>query len=163
VREQIKLNEAEQIMGLEKKKEESKSSHVRSSPPPICMLYSDNSSSSSNKVNKVTFGYHVLLDEAYFPSKTMKLTPPTLVPQEISLASQQSLPSQPSKAEPFVELLISKRALVCSLLHPLPQAKGYKAIVATQTKMTFLAKQVSISQEILIDATTETNGYCLYI
>jgi hypothetical protein len=70
VREQIKLNEAELIiMRLEKKKEEMKSSHVPWSPPPICMLRSIKASSSSNKVNKVLFGYHVLLDEAYSPTK----------------------------------------------------------------------------------------------
>jgi len=150
VREQIKLNEAELIiMGLEKKKEERKSSHVPWSPPPICMSYSDRSSSSSNKVNRVTFGYHVLLDEAYSPTKFIALTPPAIPPQRIPLASQQSLPSQPAKAEPFVELVISKRAVVCSLVHPLPQAKGDKAIATIQTKMTFLAKQVSISQQIL--------------
>jgi hypothetical protein len=77
----------------------------------------------------------------------------------IAPASQQSLPSQPAREEAFVVFLISKRALVCSLVHrALTQAKGDKAMMAkTQTKMTILAKQVvSISQEILIDATTET-------
>jgi hypothetical protein len=44
-------------------------------------------------------------------------------------------------------------------VHPaLTQAKGDKVMIAkTQAKMTFLAKQVvSISQEIPMDATTET-------
>jgi len=87
----------------------------------------------------------------------MRLTPPYIPSQKIQVASQQSLPSQPAaRDEPFVELVISKRALVCSLVHPLPQAKGNKAKATTQTKMTFVAKQVSISQQILlymIDAT----------
>jgi len=131
-------------MGLEKKKEESKSSHVRSSLPPICMVASESASSSSNKVNKLTFGYHVLLDEAYSPNKYILLTPPAIIPlQSIPSASQQSLPSQPAREEAFVAFLISKRALVCSLVHSaLTQAKGDKAMIAkTQTKMTFLAKQ----------------------
>jgi hypothetical protein len=85
----------------------------------------------------------------------------------IALASQQSLPSQPARKEVFVAFLISKRALVCSLVHPaLTQAKGDKAMIAkTQTKMTFLAKQqVSISQQIfLVDATTETAYIYIYI
>jgi hypothetical protein len=66
-----------------------------------------------------------------------------------------------------VAFLISKRALVCSLVHSaLTQAKGDKAMIAkTQTKMTFLAKQqVSISQQIfLVDATTETAYIYIYI
>jgi len=141
-------------MGLEKKKEESKSSHVPSSLPPICMLTSAKSWSSSNKVNKVTFGYHVLLDEMSLYSPThILLTLPAIPPHSIPYTLQQSLPSQSAREEAFVAFLISKRALVCSLVHPaaLTQAKGDEAMKAkAQTKMTFLAKQeVSISKVIL--------------
>jgi hypothetical protein len=155
-------------MGLEKKKEESKSSHVPSSLPPICMLYSNSSSSSSNKVNKVTFGYHVLIDEVslYSPAQDILLTPPAIPSHSIPDTSQQFLPSQSARRRAFVAFLISKRALVCSLVHPaLTQAKGDEAMKAkAQTKMTFLAKQeVSISKVILIDAAMETAFIYIYI
>ena len=126
-------------------------------PPPICVLVRCSCSSSSIKVNKVTFKYHVL-DKA-LSCKWIKSTPPFLPPHRIPDASQQSFPSQSLKAKPFVEFLISSRALFCSLLRPSPQAKGRIVMAITQWKMTLLPKQVFVSERF----SNEIYWLCIFI
>jgi hypothetical protein len=62
------------------------------------MLPSESTSSSSNKVNKVTFGYQIHFFYSPIYTKTLDSSP--------------LIPSQPAKAEPFVELYVDLRKVL---------------------------------------------------